>query len=55
MRFKDLTGQKFGRLTVLYRANDRYYSNGTIASRVSRGWNPVDALTIPVRSIAEHI
>ena len=28
---------------------------GTIASRVSRGWNPVDALTIPVRSIAEHI
>lgn len=27
---------------------------GTIASRVKRGWNPVDALITPVRSIAEH-
>ena len=27
---------------------------GTIASRVKRGWSPVEALTKPVRSIAEH-
>lgn len=26
----------------------------TVASRVKRGWSPVDALTTPVRSIAEH-
>ena len=27
---------------------------GTIASRVSRGWDPVTALTTPVRSFTEH-
>lgn len=27
---------------------------GTIVSRVARGWDPVDALTTPVRSITEH-
>lgn len=27
---------------------------GTIASRVKRGWDPVDALTTPVRSVTEH-
>ena len=28
---------------------------GTIASRVSRGWDPVTALTTPVRSVSEHM
>ena len=28
---------------------------GTIVSRVSRGWDPVKALTTPVRSISKHI
>lgn len=27
---------------------------GTIVSRVDRGWNPIKALTTPVRSISEH-
>ncbi len=40
-KFKDVTGKKIGRLTVLYRLN-----NKTVYSRISRNWSIERALEL---------